>query len=194
MSLCPPSGTGARLARGAGGRPGQPTNAPRLSSPVGWAPGWRGRARARSRLRAGAARRPDGAGETGDNVKSPRATSAVPCEIAGYGYCARHSRSFRDMRLHLACAPHGTPRAAALAILPQALRGGETVVCDQGYAGREFASTLASLDVRVVRPTRRDKPDRSLYLATIRRRARCLHSPQPPARPSESSNRRLHGV
>ncbi|HWQ24279.1 MAG TPA: hypothetical protein VNK94_09260 [Gaiellaceae bacterium] len=71
------------------------------------------------------------------------------------------------MRLHLACAPHGTPRAAALVILPQALRGGETVVCDLGYAGREFDSTLASLDVRVVRPTRRDKPDRSLYLATI---------------------------
>jgi hypothetical protein len=47
------------------------------------------------------------------------------------------------MRLHLACAPHGTPRAAALVILPQALRGGETVVCDLGYAGREFDSTLA---------------------------------------------------
>ena len=33
---------------------------------------------------------------------------------AGYGYCASHSRWFWGMRLHLACAPDGTPRAAAL--------------------------------------------------------------------------------
>ena len=55
------------------------------------------------------------------------------------------------MRLHLACAPDGTPRAAALVaadrperevaltLLP-APRGGETIVCDKGYAGREFAA------------------------------------------------------
>jgi hypothetical protein len=51
------------------------------------------------------------------------------------------------MRLHLACAPDGTPRAAALVsadrpelevaltLLPRALAGGETIVCDKGYAG-----------------------------------------------------------
>ncbi len=103
-------------------------------------------------------------------------------EICGYGYCKSHSRYFWGMRLHLACSPDGTPRAAALVgadqaerevalrILPQALRGGETIVCDKGYAGREFATTLAGLGARVVRPARRDEPDHGVHLAPIRQR------------------------
>jgi hypothetical protein len=86
------------------------------------------------------------------------------------------------MRLHLACAPDGTPRAAALVaadrgerevalqILPQALRGGETIVCDKGYAGREFAATIAQLGALVVRPARQDEPEHGLPLASIRQR------------------------
>ena len=87
------------------------------------------------------------------------------------------------MRLHLACAPDGTPRAAALVaadrperetalkLLPQALRGGETIVCDKGYAGSEFAARG--------RPARRhDRPSSPqetnptprIHLAPIRQR------------------------
>ena len=66
------------------------------------------------------------------------------------GYCRSHSRWFWGMRLHLACAPDGTPRAAILApadqkerevalqLLPIALHGGEALVCDKGYACRDF--------------------------------------------------------
>ena len=86
------------------------------------------------------------------------------------------------MRLHLVCAPDGTPRAAALVaadrperevalyILPRALRGGETVLCDKGYAGREFAATVATLGATVIRPARRDEPDQGVHLAPIRQR------------------------
>jgi hypothetical protein len=103
-------------------------------------------------------------------------------EVAGYGYSKSHSRWFWGMRLHLACAPDGTPRAAALGgadrperekalkLLPQALRGGETIVCDKGYAGSEFAAAVARLGATIVRPARKDEADRALHLAPIRQR------------------------
>ena len=76
---------------------------------------------------------------------------------AAYGYCASHSRWFYGMRLHGVFGPDGTPRAAmlvgadrperdiALTMLPAALRGGELVIGDKGYAGREFADHVAQL-------------------------------------------------
>ncbi len=36
-------------------------------------------------------------------------------DVAGYGYCASHSRWFWGLRLHLLAAPDGTPRALRLA-------------------------------------------------------------------------------
>jgi hypothetical protein len=36
-------------------------------------------------------------------------------DACGYGYCRSHSRWFWGMRLHLCCAPDGTPRASILA-------------------------------------------------------------------------------
>ena len=86
------------------------------------------------------------------------------------------------MRLHLACAPDGTARAAALVsadrperevaltLLPRALRGGETVVCDKGYAGREFATAVAELGATVLRPPRQTEPQTGTHLAPIRQR------------------------
>jgi hypothetical protein len=118
--------------------------------------------------------------ECGRSLETTRRSRLA--EICGYGYSRSHSRYFWGMRLHLACAPDGTPRAAALVaadrgereialkILPGALRGGETIVCDKGYAGDEFASTLAGLGATVVRPPRRNEPDHSLHLAPIRQR------------------------
>jgi hypothetical protein len=103
-------------------------------------------------------------------------------EIAGYGYSRSHSRWFWGMRLHLACAADGTPRAAALVaadrperetalkLLPQALRGGETIVCDKGYAGAEFAQAVARLGATIVRPARKDEPGPAIHLAPIRQR------------------------
>ncbi len=87
------------------------------------------------------------------------------------------------MRLHLACAPDGTPRRAeprgadqkgrevALELLPRTLRGGERVVCDKGYAGREFARAVGQIGGRVVRPRRLDEPAGSRpHLGRIRQR------------------------
>jgi hypothetical protein len=103
-------------------------------------------------------------------------------EIAGYGYSRSHSRWFWGMRLHLACAPDGTPRAAALVaadrperetalkLLPQAIRGGETIVCDKGYAGTEFAQAVKRLGATIVRPARKDEPATAIHLAPIRQR------------------------
>ncbi len=96
--------------------------------------------------------------ECGRSLETTRRSRLA--EIAGYGYCRSHSRWFWGMRLHLACAPDGTPRAACLAaadrpereialtLLPRALKGGETIICDKGYAGREFADAVAQLGAR----------------------------------------------
>jgi len=103
-------------------------------------------------------------------------------EICGYGYSRSHSRWFWGCRLHLACAPDGTPRAVALVaadrperevaltLLPRALRGGETVIADKGYAGRAFAAAVGRLGATLVRPMRADEPGAGPHLATIRQR------------------------
>ena len=103
-------------------------------------------------------------------------------DAAGYGYCAAHSRWYWGLRLHLLAAPDGTPRAytladpsrgereVALELLARAVRGGEVLVCDKGYAGREFAASAAEQGVLVVRPVRRDEPGRGPHLAPIRQR------------------------
>jgi hypothetical protein len=103
-------------------------------------------------------------------------------DAAGYGYCAAHSRWYWGLRLHLLAAPDGTPRALSLAdpvrgerevaleLLERAARGGEVLVCDKGYAGRDFAAAAAGLGVTVVRPARRDEPGRGPHLAPIRQR------------------------
>ena len=103
-------------------------------------------------------------------------------EAAGYGYCAAHTRFYWGFRLHLLAAPDGTPRAftladpargereVALELLERAARGGELLVCDKGYAGREFAASAAELEVLVVRPQRKDEPAGGPHLSQIRQR------------------------
>ena len=75
-------------------------------------------------------------------------------DVCGYGYSRSHSRWFWGVRLHLVCAPDGTPRGVELApadrperevallILSRVLTGGETIVCDKGYSGRGFARSV----------------------------------------------------
>jgi DDE family transposase len=83
--------------------------------------------------------------ECGRSLETARRSQLA--EVCGYGYSKSHSRWFWGMRLHLACAPDGTPRAAALAaadrperevaltLLPRALAGGETIICDRATPG-----------------------------------------------------------
>lgn len=118
--------------------------------------------------------------ECGRSLETTRRSRLA--DVSGYSYSKSHSRWFWGMRLHLACAPDGTPRAAALVsadrperevaltLLPRALNGGETIVCDKGYAGREFAVAVAELGALVLRPPRATEPQAGIHLAPIRQR------------------------
>jgi Transposase DDE domain len=119
--------------------------------------------------------------ECGRSLETVRRSELA--DACGYGYCRAHSRWFWGMRLHLCCAPDGTPRASILApadqperevalrLLPHALHGGEQVVCDKGYAGREFAAEVeARFAAEVLRPSRKDEPATSAPLSMIRQR------------------------
>jgi Transposase DDE domain len=118
--------------------------------------------------------------ECGRSLETTRRSQLA--EIAGYGYCKSHSRWFWGMRLHLLCAPDGTPRAACLAaadrpereialtLLARALKGGETIICDKGYAGAEFEHAVQQLGGLIVRPARKNEPDTGIQLAPIRQR------------------------
>ena len=104
-------------------------------------------------------------------------------DAADYGYRASHSRFFCGFRLHALFAADGTPRALKLAspkrdereigleLLERCERaGGETLLGDKGYAGREFADQVAKLDAAIVRPRRKDEPGNGPHLAPIRQR------------------------
>lgn len=104
-------------------------------------------------------------------------------DAADYGYCASHSRFFWGFRLHCLFAPDGTPRAFTLTspkrderevgieLLKRAERvGGEIVIGDKGYAGRDFAAAVDELEATILRPARKDEPANGLHLAPIRQR------------------------
>jgi transposase len=122
--------------------------------------------------------------ECGRSVETVRRSELA--DAAGYGYCRSHSRWFWGMRLHLLAAPDGTPRAAILApadqaerevalrLLPIGLRGGETIIADKGYAGREFEQTVAArFGAQLLRPRRADESGNGPHLAPIRQ---CIES------------------
>ena len=118
--------------------------------------------------------------ECGRSLETTRRSELA--DVCGYGYCKSHSRWFWGMRLHLLRAPDGTPRAAtlvsadrperevALTLLARTLNGGETIVCDKGYAGREFEQAVKQLGGQIVRPARKDEPRSGIHLAPIRQR------------------------
>jgi hypothetical protein len=119
--------------------------------------------------------------ECGRSVETAR-RSALAAACAHH-YSRSHSRWFWGMRLHLLGAPDGTIRSVILASADQkerdvarrlfeiALRGGETIICDKGYAGAEFADHAATLhDAIVLRPARKTEPDNGLHLSGIRQR------------------------
>lgn len=104
---------------------------------------------------------------------------------AAYGYCASHSRYFWGLRLYLLCAPDGMPisfclapanqpeRDVAQAMLERAryaglLTGGEVIVGDKGFAGKQFEHIIAGLDATLIRPDRNDEQPRFGKLSRIR--------------------------
>jgi len=50
------------------------------------------------------------------------------------------------------------------------VHGGETIVCDKGYAERVFAEAVARLGATVAHPPRRTEPQAGPHLAPIRQR------------------------
>lgn len=108
-------------------------------------------------------------------------------DAADYGYCASHSRFFWGFRLHCLFAPDGTPRAFTLAspkrderevgieLLERSDRaGGEIVIGDKGYAGRDFAAALEELEATILRPARKDEAHEAIHLAPIRQRVESI--------------------
>jgi Transposase DDE domain len=104
-------------------------------------------------------------------------------DAADYGYCTSHSRFFWGFRLHAIFAPDGTPRAlqltspkrdereVGLGLLARCKRqGGETLLGDKGYTGRDFALKVSEMDATIIRPSRKDEPRHGLHLAPIRQR------------------------
>ena len=96
---------------------------------------------------------------------------------AGYGYCASHSRFFWGLRLHLVCTPACLPITWALAdpkiderqVLMAmcdhdpallATRPGLTIIADKGYVSRELDHYLAEQQVRLLRPSYRNRTPR----------------------------------
>ena len=118
--------------------------------------------------------------ECGRSLETSRRSQLA--EVCGYGYSASHSRWFWGMRLHLACAPDGTPRAAALTaadrpereialtLLPRALNGGETIVCDKATPATNSRKRSPSSAPPCSDQRAKDEPHKTPHLAPIRQR------------------------
>jgi hypothetical protein len=122
--------------------------------------------------------------ECGRSVETSRRSQLGPA--CAHHYSRSHSRWFWGMRLHLLAAPDGTPRAAILAsadekerdvalrLMQRGLHGGELVIADKGYAGKDFEATVTErFGATILRPRRQDEPGRGPHLAPIRQ---CIES------------------
>ncbi|MFE7565419.1 IS982 family transposase [Streptomyces sp. NPDC057539] len=103
---------------------------------------------------------------------------------AGYGFCRSHSRFFWGFRLYLVTTAEGMPvrwclanpklgeREVMTALLERdhhLVRAGQVVLADKGFAGKEFETFLTErLGAHLVRPDRKDEPDRHGRLARSR--------------------------
>jgi hypothetical protein len=96
---------------------------------------------------------------------------------AGYGYCASHSRFYWGLKLYLVCTPAGMPILWALAnpkigereVLAAMLEvdagvaaehDGILLICDKGFAGRDFEKLLGEYGITMLRPSRKDEKAR----------------------------------
>ena len=106
----------------------------------------------------------------GQSIQTTRTSELAPW--AGFGYCPAHSRRYWGFKLVLLCAPDGTivdfdlvaantaERQAALALLEANEIGGETVISDKGIAGADFETAVSELGALLLRPSRKDEPQR----------------------------------
>ena len=119
-------------------------------------------------------------------------------DAADYGWCPSHSRYFWGFRLHAIFAPDGTPRAleltspkidereVGLVLLDRCHRhGGETLLGDKGYAGREFAAQVKQRDATSYARAAKTKPGNG---RTSRRSASGSSRSSGPAKTSSPSN------
>jgi hypothetical protein len=100
--------------------------------------------------------------------------------IAGYGYCASHSRYFWGFRLYILCTPDGMPfgfelapadapeRLVAAHLLDRVQQPGYAILADKGFAGTDFEQLVLNLGCHLIRPDRRDEPHRHGTLGGIR--------------------------
>jgi hypothetical protein len=94
---------------------------------------------------------------------------------AGYGSCKSHHRWFWGFRLYVLATPDGLPvawclaspklgeREVVAALLDHdhlRLRPGLVIVADKGFAGRAFEQLVVGHGARLLRPDRKDEPDR----------------------------------
>ncbi len=91
----------------------------------------------------------------------------------GFGYSPAHSRWYWGMRLVLLTGPDGAiidfdlvaadspEREAGLALLERQPLAGQLLLCDKGFAGREFEQAVGELSAFVLRPSRANEPDRA---------------------------------
>ena len=114
--------------------------------------------------------------------------------VAGYGYCASHSRYFWGLRLHLICTPAGLPitwalahpkldeRQVLMAVLDHdrhllAARPGLLLIADKGYVSAELDGYLADRGAQLLRPSYRNRQPRpgQRLLAPIRQLIESVH-------------------
>lgn len=129
-------------------------------------------------------------------------------DAADYGYSAAHNRYFWGFRLHGLFALDGTPRALQLTSPKTSERDvclkllarldpdrPLTVVGDKGYAGREFEQAARNLKATIIRPRRKDEPDRGPHLAPIRQRIESIfHTCKDLLTLERHGARSLHGL
>jgi hypothetical protein len=104
------------------------------------------------------------------SIQTTRTSEFAPW--AGFGYSAAHSRYYWGFKLVLLSAPDGTildfdlvaantsERESALELLRHNPVEGTTIICDKGFAGRDFEAAVAELRALLLRPSRLDEPGR----------------------------------
>jgi hypothetical protein len=110
---------------------------------------------------------------------------------AGYGHDTSHHCFYWGSCLLLVCTPEGTvtgfglanpkllgEREAVVGMLQQVPANrpapGTLLVGDKGFAGGDFRTALAGLDLAVVRPARKDEPDPGVFPNWLRQRIEAI--------------------